>query len=98
MERYPAIGKVEQVRELKDWCRAMVQINARSLIRKQPLLRRKFFDSLFTEGLTDFIATDTHAMPGRETCMTQGIQALRDKYGEAVLRRIEKNLTLFPFA
>ncbi len=94
MERYPAIGKTEQVREMKSRFCALVQINARSLLRKQPLLRRRFFDSLFTEGLADFIATDTHAMPGRGTCMTDGMKALEEKYGrnaaEAVCANAER--------
>ena len=88
MERYPAIGKIEQVRELKSRFRALVQINARTLLRKQPLLRRGFMDRLFREGLVDFVATDTHCMPGRETCMTQGMKALEEKYGAEAARRI----------
>ena len=88
MERYPAIGKISQVKELKSRFRAMVQINARSLTRKQPLLRRRFFDGIFQEGLVDFLATDTHAMEGRGTCLTQGIQAGSEKYGESVMREI----------
>ena len=90
MERYPAIGKTEQVREIKKRYGALVQINARSLTRKPPLFRRKFFDALFTEGLCDFIATDTHAMEGRGTCMTEGMEALRKKYGEEAYRRIRE--------
>ena len=82
MERYSVIRKTEQVREMKNRFRAMVQINARSLTRKAPLLRRKFFDSLFQEGLADFVATDTHMMPGRRTCMAEGMEALRQQYGE----------------
>ena len=88
MERYPAIGKIEQVKELKTRFRAMVQINARSLLRKQPLMRRGFFDRLFREELVDFIATDTHCMAGRETCMTRGMAALEEKYGAAAAKRI----------
>ena len=95
MERYPAIGKIEQVREMKQRFRAMVQINARTLTKKQPLLRRKYFDKLFLEGLVDFMATDTHSMPGRETCMTEGMKCLREKYGDAVARRIEKQPEIF---
>ncbi len=95
MERYPAIGKTEQVREMKNRFCAMVQINARSLLRKQPLLRRSFFDRIFREGLVDFIATDTHSMPGRDTCMTAGMDALTEKYGETVRQRIRKNTELF---
>ena len=88
MERYPAIHKIEQVKELKSRYRARVQINARSLTRKQPLLYRGFFDKLFREGLVDYVATDTHAMPGRETCMTEGMRALAEKYGENVASHI----------
>ena len=88
MERYPAIGKTEQAREMKQRFGAMIQINARSLVRKQPLLRRKFFDSLFRENLCDFIATDAHAMEGRGTCMKAGMEALRQKFGEEAARRI----------
>ena len=91
MERYPAIGKISQVKEMKSRFRAMVQINARTLTRKQPLLRRGFFDGIFKEGLVDFIATDTHAMEGRGTCMTEGIKAAQEKYGETVIDEIMKN-------
>ena len=95
MERYPAIRKPEQVREIRQRYHAMVQINARSLCRRQPLLRRSFFNSLFQDGLADYVATDTHAMPGRETCMTAGMEALRSKYGEDAERRILENTRVF---
>ena len=94
MERYPAIRKTDQVKELKSHFRAMVQINARSLTRKQPLLRRKFFDALFQEALVDFVATDTHAAAGRETCMTAGMKALAEKYGENMASWVRKNADL----
>ena len=90
MERYPAIGKIEEVRDLKKRYGAMVQINARSLTRKQPFFRRKFFDTLFREGLCDLIATDTHAMEGRGTCMTAGMAAVKEKYGEETARQLQK--------
>lgn len=88
MERYPAIKSIDQVRMLKENLRTLVQINARTMTKKQPLLRRRYFDRLFQENLVDFIATDTHAMPGRGTCMTEGMEALRQKYGEDCYRRI----------
>ena len=90
MERYPAIREIEQVQEMKSRFRAMVQINARSLTRKQPFFRRGFFDRLFKEGMADFVATDTHSMPGRETCMREGMTALKEKYGEIAERRIRE--------
>ena len=88
MERYPAIGKISQVKEMKSRFRAMVQINARSLTRKQPLLRKSFFDGIFKAGLVDFVATDTHSMPGRETCMKAGMMALRERFGDEVEEKI----------
>lgn len=91
MERYPAIRRIDQVREMKSRFRAMVQINARSLTRKVPLLRRGFFNGIFRDDLVDFVATDTHAMEGRGTCMTAGMKALRDKYGEDIGRKILEN-------
>lgn len=94
MERYPAIGKINQVEEMKSRFRAMVQINARSLTRKQPLMRRGFFDGIFKKGLVDFIATDTHAMEGRETCMTAGVKAAREKYGDSIVDGILRNTEL----
>ena len=86
-----ALVRGMKVEEIKQRFHALVQINARSLIRKQPLLRRSFFDSLFREGLVDFVATDTHAFPGRGTCMTEGMAALKQKYGEVMERRIREN-------
>lgn len=88
MERYPAVKSLDQVKELKRKYQALVQINARTLTRKIPLLRRRFFDGLFTGELVDFIATDTHAMPGRETCMREGMTAIGTKYGEETARRL----------
>ena len=90
MERYPAIRDIEQVQEMKNRFRAMVQINARSLTLKQPFFRRGFFDGIFKEGLVGFVATDTHGMPGRETCMTAGMNELKRRFGEAAEERIRK--------
>ena len=67
-----------------------MQINARSLTRKMPLLYRRFFDQIFKQELVDFVATDTHCMPGRETCMREGMKSLRARYGEKIAERIEK--------
>ena len=88
LERYSALNRTAQVAELRDQVQARVQINARTLIRRQPFLRGRFLDGLFRNHLVDFIATDTHAFPGRESCMTEGMNALERKYGSAVRERI----------
>ena len=90
MERYPAIRTLDQVREMKSRYQALIQINARSLIRKQPFFRRPFFDGLFEENLADFVATDAHALPGRNSCMREGMAALQERYGSQTADRIRK--------
>jgi protein-tyrosine phosphatase len=90
LERYSNIRTTDQVREIKERFQAMIQINARSLFRRQPLLRRRFFSGLFQEGLVDFIATDTHAAPGRESCMSKGMEALRRQFGAGTADAIER--------
>ena len=88
MERYPAIKNLDQVRELRKKYGALVQINARTMTKKIPFFRRKFFDGLFNERLVDFIATDNHSMPGRETCMRAGMEAIEAKYGKDIADRL----------
>ena len=95
LERYAAFRTTAQVREIRERYGVLTQINARSLIRRQPLLRRKYFDGLFQESLVDFVATDTHALPGRNTCMTEGIRVLGEKFGPELAERIEKNSRVF---
>ena len=95
LERYPAIHRTEEVQELKTRFHAKIQINARTLLRKQPLLRRGFMDQLFKRGLVDFVATDTHAMEGRGTCMTEGMAALKQKYGDIMEEQIRRKPDLF---
>ena len=88
LERYPAIRRPAQVMELRERVQARVQINARTLIQRQPFFRGRFLDGLFRANLVDFIATDTHALPGRQTCLTEGMNALRKKYGEEAANHI----------
>lgn len=83
------------MREIKERFQAMIQINARSLFRRQPLLRRRFFSGLFQEGLVDFIATDTHAAPGRESCMSKGMEALRRQFGTVAAEAIDRRADSF---
>ena len=95
LERYSNIHKTDQVREIKERFQAMIQINARSLFRRQPLLRRGFFSGIFQEDLVDFIATDTHAAPGRETCMSKGMEALRRQFGTVAAEAIDRRADSF---
>lgn len=89
-ERYKNIRNMSLIKEIKANYDTLIQINARSLIRKLPLLKRKYLDSLFREGMVDYVATDTHSLPGRETCMTEGMNKIIEKYGENTYNNILK--------
>ena len=91
LERCRRIRSLQQVREIKSSCRALVQINAATLLCKPPLFRRAFMEGLFREGLADLVATDTHAMPGRETCLTRAMSMIEAKYGKETADRLNQN-------
>ena len=90
-ERYMCLKRTRQVRELKEEIGVLIQVNARSLLHKQPLLRRHFFKGLFEENLVDFIASDTHSFAGRQTCMSRAYEVLRSEQGEEYAERVFKH-------
>ena len=94
MERYMKIHNIRQVRDLKENYRTLMQVNAATLLRKPPLFRKGYMEKLFREGLVDLISTDVHAMPGRESKMTQGMDALAEKYGEDLRRQVMENANM----
>lgn len=88
VERYMCLKRVAQIRELKEKYGVLIQVNARSVLHKTPLLRRHFFEGMFKEGLVDFIATDTHSFEGRKTCMNRAFKAVSEQYGEELAQRL----------
>ena len=91
VERYMKIHNIRQIRDLRENCRTLMQVNASTLLRKPPLFRKGYMEHLFREGLVDLISTDVHAMPGRESKMTQGMEKKKKKYGEGLLRQVMEN-------
>lgn len=87
-ERYFCLKRTGQIRELKEETGALIQVNARSVLRKQPLLRRHFFAGMFREGLVDFVASDTHSYPGRKTCLTEAYEVLQTQLGQETANKL----------
>lgn len=82
IERYIALKKLNQLYELQEDYNVRLQVNGRTLLRKAPLLRRKYMEGMFKEGLIDFVACDTHDFEGRGTCMTSAYNALKELVSE----------------
>lgn len=88
VERCLNLKKADQLLYLKHEYGALLQVNARTVLRKPPFFQRKYYTQLIEDGLTDFIATDTHDYPGRETCMTKAYEALLERVGKEQADRL----------
>lgn len=97
LERYLCIRSLKQVEEIKRGTHALVQINADTLLKKPPMLRRRYLKELFQMGRVDFIATDAHATPGRETCMTSAMHHLSQRYGHDMAEQVRHNTARLVF-
>lgn len=82
VERYESLKKPEQVRKLRRECGALIQVNARTVIRRQGFLRQRYLERIIDDELVDFVSTDCHDMPGRENHMAETYEKLAQEYGE----------------
>ena len=89
VERYHNLHTLKQIQDIKSSCRAKIQVNASTLLHKQPLLRRSYMEGIFKEKLVDLIATDTHSF--RASRMTQGLEAMAQRYGQEAVERTQAN-------
>ena len=81
VERYDCLKKTSQIERLRDDCGALIQINAGTVLRKHSFFRERFFRHLFEDELVDFIATDSHDLPGRDNRMAEAFDQLTVLYG-----------------
>lgn len=97
-ERYECLKKVKQLRELKDSMGVLLQVNGRTLLRSNGFFRNRFIHAMFNERLIDFIATDTHDMPGRGVCMKEAFKTLTEWTDSSYAGQLtyQNQLRLFP--
>ncbi len=81
VERYECLKKTSQIERLRDDCGALIQINAGTILRKHSFFRGRFLRRLFEDELVDFIATDSHDLPGRDNRMAEAFDQLTVLYG-----------------
>ena len=81
VERYECLKKTDQIERLRDASGALIQVNANTLLRKHSFFRGRFLRHLFEDELVDFIATDSHDLPGRDNHMADAFDQLTVLYG-----------------
>ena len=81
-ERYECLKKPDQLRRLRRECGALIQMNAKTVIRKHTFFRERYIRRILKEGLVDFISSDSHDMPGRANHMLEAYERLREDLGE----------------
>ena len=81
-ERYDCLKKPDQLRRLRRDCNALVQMNAKTVIRKHRFFRERYIRRILEEGLVDFISSDSHDMPGRSNHMLEAYERLEEDLGE----------------
>lgn len=82
VERYECLKKPDQVYKIRRECGALIQVNARTIVRKMGFFRQRFLHHLIADGMVDFISTDCHDLPGRDNHMAEAYDVLSDQYGE----------------
>ena len=83
VERYRCLKRVSQFEELREYLGVRMQMNASTVANKQGFFRDRFIASLIREGMIDYIASDSHDLGGRHTCMTRCYERLTEQFGQA---------------
>lgn len=86
-ERYPSIGKVEQIRFLAE-SGAYIQVNAGSILGSEGWLVRRFCRKLLQEDLVHLIGSDAHNTVRRVPCIGQCGEYLERKLGTARMQKL----------
>ena len=82
VERYECLKKPDQIACLRDESDGLIQVNAGTLLRKHSFFRQRFIRRIFDDGLVDFVATDSHDLPGRDNRMAEAFGWLSAHCGD----------------
>lgn len=81
IERYAELfGRLEDVRRISD-LGAVIQINAKSLLKGFMSASRRQCMKLFAEGLVDLVASDAHDLQQRPPDMKKAVELVISKFG-----------------
>ena len=98
IERYACLRRQERIAELRNLFHVRMQINARTYIRKQGFFTKRWLACVTGGGLVDYVASDTHSMEGRRSCLRKAAEQLEALYGTGMARRlmVENPMELLP--
>lgn len=82
IERYPCLKKTLHLEMLRDHYGVRLQMNARTLIRKNGFFEDRKIRRFLDADLIHYISTDAHDMPHRHTCMQAAYEKLKETYGQ----------------
>lgn len=91
VERYLCLNKLDRLESLCEKYQCMVQVNAPSLIGGrgfQAMLTQRHIKSMLARGLVDLIATDSHNLTSRPSCMNEAYELLKKWHGESTARAL----------
>ena len=60
----------------------------RTVVRKHKFFRERYLHKIFSEGLVDFVSTDSHDLPGRSNKLKAACEKLTEEYGEDLARAL----------
>ena len=81
VERYDCLKKPEQLRRLRREFDALIQVNASTVIDKHGFFRQRYLNRIFEEELVDFVSSDSHDLPGRDSHMAEAFDELTVRFG-----------------
>ena len=81
VERYECLKKADQIRQIREDCGALIQVNASTMIHKHGFFRQRFFNRIIEDEMVEFVATDCHDLPGRDNHMAEAFDQLTILYG-----------------
>lgn len=81
-ERYVGLRRPEDVRALRDYCDAKIQVNASTVEASDRFLRGRWLWKMLDRQYVDFIATDAHDAVRRPCRLQKSADILTERYGE----------------
>lgn len=81
VERYDQVKKISQVEKLRRECNALIQMNTSTVVHKHRFFKERWVRRLLSEGLIDFVSSDSHDLPGRKNRMRPAFDRLKADYG-----------------
>lgn len=86
-ERYPAIRRMEYIRDLTE-TGAYIQINAGSILGKEGFSAKRFCRKLLKEQRVHLVGSDAHGVKRRASCLGECAAYLEKKLGSREAQRI----------